>query len=336
MKRVIVAAAVVAACAVVAGVCWWCLRGGQNQPVETPEQEEGPKSIATNGTVVAKGQRRAQRRKELTEDEKKLRKAKNRRHRGTPAEEYTPEEQRLSDAVQAALDEDNFEGVVKSAREALASSREEVRQEAVDALGWFGEKALSELTKAMSDKSESVADSARSHIETALTGMDDQEQAFLLAASYLAAFSDNKDAATMLSGVMSSAAMQLIDPDDPDSPEDVAKAKQSRLGFVEHLEELMKLGESGSAVAKELYEEVAGEAWSSSEDAMKWANDIADPEPDEEPAEEDPAEEETKPDEAVEESPEAETEPAAEESPAEEPNPAEEGESNPEGESDAA
>ena len=311
MKRVIVAAAVVTACVVAAGVCWWCLRGGQKPPVETPEPE-GPKAIATNAAAVAKGQRRAQREKELTADEKKQRKVKSLRHRGIPPEDYTPEEQRLSDAVQAALDEDDFDGVVKSAREALASSREEVREEAVDALGWFGEKALSELTKALTDKSESVADSARSHIETALTGMDDQEQAFLLAASYLSAFSDNKDAATMLSGVMSSAATQLIDPDDPDSIEDVAKAKQNRLGIVEHLEDLMKLGESGSAVAKEIYEEVAGEAWSGHEDAMKWANDIDDPEPDEEPAEE-----ETKPDEEE------------EEDSAEEAKPAEEGEANP-------
>lgn len=286
MKRVIVAAAVVAACVVAAGVCWWCLRGGQKQPVETPEMEEGQKAIATNVAVVANGQRRAQRAKGLTEGEIKPLKLKGLIHRSTPEEEYTPEEQRLSDAVQAALDADDFEGVVKSAREALASSREEIREEAVDALGWFGEKAIAELTKALSDKSESVADSARSHIETALTGMYDQEQAFMLAASYLAAFSDNKDAVTMLSGVMTSAATQLIDPDDPDSIEDVAKAKQNRLGIVEHLEDLMKLGESGSAVAKEVYEEVSGEAWSSPEDAVKWANDIEDPVPDEEPADE--------------------------------------------------
>ena len=176
------------------------------------------------------------------------------------------------------MDDDDFEQVVESARDALKSKREEVRQEAVDALGWFGEKALTELTKAMLDKSESVADSARSHVEVALTGMADQEQAFVFAATYLGTFGENEDAATMLSGVMSSAGIQLIDPEDPDSSEDVEMAKSNRMGIVEHLEDLMKAGESTAAVAKEIYESISGEEWSDSAAAMKWANDIAEPE----------------------------------------------------------
>ena len=274
MKRSILVVAVMAACAAGLLVWWWLPKGA-----EGPAQTQGPggsKLIATNAHHVAKGGKTPRRRPgSATEKDKK--KAAKARRRGVPPPDYTPEERRLSDAVQTALDDEDFEQVVKNARAALKSGREEVRQEAVDALGWFGEKALTELTKAMSDKSESVADSARSHIENVLTGMADREQAFVFAATYLGALGQNADAVTMLSGVMASVGLQLVDPEDSDSTEDVAKAKSNRIGIVEQLEDLMKAGEAAAAAAREIYESISGEEWSGSEAARKWANDIEEP-----------------------------------------------------------
>ena len=275
MKWFALIAVALAVC--VAGFLVWSRFSDGDERSADVVKPVGPELVATNASAVVAGRKPNSRRAEGADSVKRKKMVKKMRRRGTPPPEYTPEEQRLSDAVQSALDADDFEQVVKSAREALKSSREEVRQEAVDALSWFGEKALVELTKAMSDKSAAVAESARTEIETVLTGMDDQEQAFVFAATYLGALGENADAATMLSGVMSSAGMQLVDPDDPDSAEDVAKAKSNRIGIVEQLEELMKAGGSTAASAREIYESISGEEWSGSKAAMKWADDIEEP-----------------------------------------------------------
>ena len=282
MKRKILVFAVLAAFAAASLALWRFFRsseGAAEQPGSTAGTA-GPRLIAAHTPAISKGRsslRRHQADAALDQQNAKRPPVRRRRSHAKPPD-YTGKEKRLSDAVQSALDEDDFERVVESAQNALKSSREEVRQEAVDALGWFGEKALVELTKAMLDKSKSVADSARSHVEVALTGMADQEQAFIFAATYLGSFGENEDAATMLSGVMTSAAVQLIDPEDPDSAEDVETARSNRMGIVEHLADLMKKGKSTAAAAREVYESIADEEWRDAAAAMKWANDIEEPE----------------------------------------------------------
>lgn len=193
------------------------------------------------------------------------------------ADNYSPEDRKLADAVQAALDDDDLEQARKAVAEAMKSENPEVRQEAVDALGWFGDKALVDLTKAISDKDENVAESARSHVEDALMGIEDDDRAFVLAAEYLKLFAEDENAVTMFAGVLSSAGSRIIDPDDADSAEDVAKAKGNRAGIVDVVAEMIGKGGKLAEKGRELYEEIVGEEWTDRAAAEKWANDIEDP-----------------------------------------------------------
>ena len=290
MKKVVLVVAALAVCAV--GGAWWYLRSSRPAEATSAVDDDGyrPKSISG----VSEGARDAMEDALDEAREKEAEAADSAAKKAAEKAELTPAEQKLSDAVQDALDDNDFSRVVENAREALKSDKEELRQQAVDALGWFGPKALKELTAAMFDKSEDVAESARNHMETALGGMDDQKMAFDYAATYLAAFCDNKDAANMLSGIMTSAAIQFIDPDDRDSIEDIGKAKASRAEIVEKIQAIMAEGKAGEAVAKDVYRTITGDDWTDAEAATAWANNIDDPEPDEP---EDEAEEDEEPEE---------------------------------------
>lgn len=183
-------------------------------------------------------------------------------------------DRRLSDAIQAALDDDDFAATRSAAQKALKSACAEVRQEAVDALGWFGDKALVELTRAMGDKDPEIAESARGHVEDALMGMDDDVRAFALATEYIKLFAEDEDAAAMFAGVMSSAGNMIIDPEDSDSAEDVAKAKSNRAAIVDTVSEMIESGGKLAEHGRELYEEISGEEWTGKADAEKWIAEV--------------------------------------------------------------
>lgn len=191
--------------------------------------------------------------------------------------EYSPEDQKLADAVQAALDDDDFEKTRASALAALKSENPDVRQEAVDALGWFEDKALVDLTKVLADPNKDVADSARSHIETALMGMEDNDRAFALAAEYIKLYPEDEESRTMFAGVLTSTAGAIIDPEDADSAHDVAYAKGNRSSIVTIVSEMIEMGGGMAKEAKEVYENITGDAWTDRAAADAWANDIEEP-----------------------------------------------------------
>ncbi|MBO6166821.1 MAG: HEAT repeat domain-containing protein [Kiritimatiellae bacterium] len=291
MKKLVLAVAALAVCAV--GGAWWYLHASKPSDAPVVASDDGtykPKSIAGVSESDRDAMEAALDEAQEEEAEAAEMAAERAAEKAAEEAELTPAEQKLSDAVQDALDDNDFSRVVENAREALKSDKEELRQQAVDALGWFGPKALKELTSAMLDKSEEVAESARAHMETALGGMDDQKMAFDYAATYLATFCDNKDAANMLSGIMTSTAIQFIDPDDPDSIEDIGKAKARRAEIVAKIQAIMAEGEAGEAVAKDVYHTITGDEWTDAAAATAWANDIADPDPDESDEPEEPEE----------------------------------------------
>lgn len=192
-------------------------------------------------------------------------------------DDMTEEDRKLTDAVQAALDEDDFKATREAVLKALKSGNSEVRSAAVDALGWFGDKALVELTQAMADKDAGVAESARDHVENALMGMEDNDRAFVLAAEYIKLFPNNDEARTMFSGILTSAGNSIIDPDDADSAESVAKAKGNRAGIVDIVSEMIGMGGDMAREGREIYESISGEEWSDRTAADKWADDIEEP-----------------------------------------------------------
>ena len=208
--------------------------------------------------------------------------AKKKRRRVVRAEPYSPEDQKLVDAVQSALDNEDFTKTTAAATEAMKSENADVRNEAVDALGWFGEKALVALTKAMKDKNSEVVDNARSHVENALMGIDDSMTAFRLAGMYADTFGEDTESSQMFFGVMTSSANQVIDPDDPDSLADCQKAAENRLEIAQLLTKMID-GKDGKLAkeAKEAYEQITGEEWTTVEAAEKWIQDIEIPAEDE-------------------------------------------------------
>ena len=274
--------AVLALATLVAAALLWVTLGGDPVPERKPTRAK--KSLIQDAASAKKQAANSAAKKKPTKVavQKEKRKKDKKAFRRMPAvDTYSSEDRKLADAVQAALDDDNLEQTRKAAAKAMKSENPEVRQEAVDALGWFDDKALVDLTKAMADKNADVAESARSHVENALMGMEDDDRAFVLASEYVKQFAEDEEAVTMFAGVLSSAGSRIIDPDDTDSAEDVAKAKGNRAGIVDIVDEMIGKGGKLAEKGRELYEEIAGDAWTDRAAADEWANDIEEPQSEE-------------------------------------------------------
>ena len=89
-------------------------------------------------------------------------------------EAISRKDQRVVDEIQSALDDENFDAVKRLATMSQNSSTAEVRQKAVDALEWFGERALPELVPFLADADENVRSSAMNAVEQALMQIEDE------------------------------------------------------------------------------------------------------------------------------------------------------------------
>ena len=85
----------------------------------------------------------------------------------------TPEVKALAERIEKALDDEDFELAAFCAEEAQKCGDSEIRQAMVDALGWFGEKALPELTPFLADADEDVRGSAMNEWNMALSSIED-------------------------------------------------------------------------------------------------------------------------------------------------------------------
>jgi len=197
----------------------------------------------------------------------------------------TGEERKCAEAVQAALDADDFAGVQRTAKKALASSNPELRQHAIEALGWFGAKALPELTGCMADADEDVRQAAAHQWEQSLEDVEDTGVKLDVAMAAFATLKD-PDQLTMLSGIMSGAATELID-----SEENETVAAEKRLSVVQGLVDIIE-GEGTDprnvAAAKEAYNDITGNEWISFEEAGRYLENPENYDPDEAPVESGP------------------------------------------------
>ena len=73
---------------------------------------------------------------------------------------FTAEEKQISDELQKSIDDEKVEDAITLAVAAASSKNPEIRKRAVEALGWFGKKAMAELTLFMSDSDEDVSSDA--------------------------------------------------------------------------------------------------------------------------------------------------------------------------------
>lgn len=183
------------------------------------------------------------------------------------------EDRRLAEAVQEALDENDFEAVVVSAEKAAASRNPEVRMHAVNALGWFGAEALPELTVFMSDKDEEVANEAADQWQLGLNEIEEDDIRIATAEAAMRTL-NHEEAMQQIVGEIT--------------------GQSDEFKIVQALADIIDSGNRvGMKIAQEEYEALTGEEWTGLEAAQAWLDENYEPEePDEEQNQEEQNQEE--------------------------------------------
>ena len=163
---------------------------------------------------------------------------------------YPEKEQALMRQALAVIENDDLDGARELAEKAIGSSNAELRAMAVDALSWFGQNALVELTEFMSDADEGVAEEAKSSWMRALQEIEDDG---------------------LKAGVVELTLGKLKD---KDILEDVANELVGidELAAVQVLANVIDDGKNAKAVAaaKEAYNSITGDDWSGVDAAETW------------------------------------------------------------------
>lgn len=162
----------------------------------------------------------------------------------------SPAEKRLAAAIEKALDDEDLEQARRCAAEALTCADVEIRQAMVDTLGWFGAKALAELTPFMADADSDVAESARDQWEVGVSEIEDDAQRVKTVSLAMGAMKD-EDFLESISG-------EYIGIDEK-------LAVEALLGVIEGGGTA-----EGIAKAKETYEFVTGEEFSDRAGVERW------------------------------------------------------------------
>ena len=162
-------------------------------------------------------------------------------------------DRRLLGDIQSALDDERIADVRRLAAAAQANPSAEVRQRAVEALGWFGEQALGDLTPFLADADGDVRDAAMGAVEQALAQVEDEGEKVAYAESVMSVRGAcTADGLEMLAGQLRGVA---------DEPAAVAAA--------------VRVIESGAnppaaAAMRDVYEFLTGEAYTTPEAAARW------------------------------------------------------------------
>jgi len=165
-------------------------------------------------------------------------------------DQRTPAEKALAERIEKALDDEDFELAVSCAEEAQKCNDSEIRQAMVDTLGWFGERALPELTPFLADADEDVRESAMNEWTMALSSIED-------------------DGVKIMSVELAMGVLK-----DEDALEEISN---EYIGVDEKLavESLVRIIEGGVSKegvekAKETYEFVTGDEWTDVAGAERW------------------------------------------------------------------
>ena len=163
---------------------------------------------------------------------------------------YPEKEQALMRQALAVIENDDLDGARELAEKAIGSSNAELRAMAVDALSWFGQNALVELTEFMSDANEGVAEEAKSSWMRALQEIEDDGLKAGVVELTLGKLK-NKD-------ILEDVANELVGIDE--------------LAAVQVLANVIDDGKNAKAVAaaKEAYNSITGDDWSGVDAAEDW------------------------------------------------------------------
>ena len=165
-------------------------------------------------------------------------------------DQRTPEEKALAERIEKALDDEDFELAASCAEEAQKCNDSEIRQAMVDTLGWFGERALPELTPFLADADDDVREGAMNEWTMALSSIEDE--------------GIKVRSVELAMGVLK----------DEDALEEISN---EYIGVDEKLavESLVRIIEGGGSEegvekAKETYEFVTGDEWTDVAEAERW------------------------------------------------------------------
>ena len=164
-------------------------------------------------------------------------------------------EQEFFARAESAVENDDLADVRKLAEDVAGSGNRDLREKVIEALGWFGEETLAEMTPFLSDKDDKVAEKAHDEWLSALQAVEDdgvKAGAIELALSVLVDKSMIEDVANELVGIDELAAIQVI-----------ANIMESESGAVRHLEET--------------YKTITGEEWRGVDAAEDWLQMNYDP-----------------------------------------------------------
>ena len=167
-------------------------------------------------------------------------------------DELTEEEEKLVDTIHDALNDEDQELAIELAKRAVKSKKAEVRIEMVDTLRWFGDKVMPELLMFIDDPDEGVRMDAMAAYQQAIYDIEeDTEKAKIIEISMR-----NLSDADALEEIAS----ELVGMDD-------LLAVQTLVNVID--------GESktGRRIAKETYETVTGEEYTSFEAAEAWLHE---------------------------------------------------------------
>lgn len=182
---------------------------------------------------------------------------------------FSEEDKKLAEVVQEALDADDADKTIKAATKLMNSSNPEARSHAVDALGWFGLKALPELTMLMGDSNEDVAQNAVNAWESGFSEIDNVQTRLKVSAMALNALS-SKDALESIGAQFSIAATEYIDEADEGTEESLDR----RVDVLQSLVDMIgSSNNSLSDVGRDLYEEITGHNWINMDEAELYLND---------------------------------------------------------------
>lgn len=162
----------------------------------------------------------------------------------------SPENKKLLAAIEEAQDNEDIAATRELAAKALNSDSVEVRQAMVDSLGWFGAKALPELTPFLADADEDVCDSAMSEWSVAVSEIENDGEKVGVVELAMHVLT-NEDALEDISG-------EYIGVDEK-------LAVNSLLRVIE-----AGGSEQGIAKAKDTYEFITGDTFTDRAAAEKW------------------------------------------------------------------
>lgn len=173
--------------------------------------------------------------------------------------ELSAEDERRIDEIQTALDEEKLSDVKSLAEKLIDHPSAAVRQKAVEALQWFGAKALDTLTPYLADADEDVRTTAMDAVEQSLLQMEDEKAKLnYIESLFQIRGACDTDGLAMLGGqlkglsdgaAVAAAAVRVIE-----ANRDPAAAKEMR----------------------EVYEFVTGEPYTTPDAAQKWLQENPD------------------------------------------------------------